>query len=90
MNEEELNSVVEHFIALNRDWSYISNAFKEEGATGADVQAAERLYNQKKKSQPDSTSASKPAMVSEASGLGGPRVGKSGLVSGFSEAFKDV
>lgn len=90
MMNEELDGLVSLGIERGRDFPYISNILKEEGYSEADIKLAEQFYNQKKKSQSDSISASKPAMDSSASGLGGPRVGKSGLVSGFSEAFKDV
>ena len=90
MMNEELDGLVSLGIERGRDFPYISNILKEEGYSEADIKSAEQFYNQKKKSQSDSISASKPAMDSSASGLGGPRVGKSGLVSGFSEAFKDV
>jgi hypothetical protein len=90
MMNEELDGLVSLGIERGRDFLYISNILKEEGYSEADIKSAEQFYNQKKKSQSDSTSASKPAMDSGASGLGGPRGGKSGLVSGFSEAFKEV
>lgn len=87
---EELDGLVSLGIERGRDFIYISNVLKEEGYSEAEIKSAEQSYNQKKKSQTDSISASRPPMVSGGSGLGGPRVGKSGLVSGFSEAFRDV
>jgi hypothetical protein len=86
---EELDGLVSLGIERGRDFPYISNVLKEEGYSEADIKSAEQLYNQKKKSQADSTSASKPATDSGALELGIPRAGKPAVVSG-SEAFEEV
>jgi hypothetical protein len=86
---EELDGLVSLGIERGRDFPYISNVLKEEGYSEADIKSAEQLYNQKKKSQADSTSASKPATDSGALALGIPRAGKPAVVSG-SEAFEEV
>jgi hypothetical protein len=86
---EELDGLVSLGIERGRDFAYISNVLEREGYSSAEIKAAEQIYNQKKKSQADSTSASKPATDSGALELGIPRAGKPAVVSG-SEAFEEV
>ena len=86
---EELEGLVSLGIERNRDFAYISNVLSEEGYSAADIKAAEQLYNQKKKSQTDSISASKQPTGSGVSVQGRPQAGEPALVSGKT-AFENV